>query len=143
MLYIINSISDPYFDLVKQDPVRPGIPFERRIGLGRCIFVLVESDIPLAVTCVSLQNSIPTKEEELFLDNQNAEVAVFYTIWNIQPGSASSLLNQTLKYIKQEKPKIKRFLTLSPKTDMARRFHIRNGARVLSENTNSINYEYS
>ena len=37
---------------------------------------------------------------------------------------------------------IQRFVTLSPKTDMAHRFHIGNGAGILRENASTINYEY-
>jgi len=37
---------------------------------------------------------------------------------------------------------VKRFITLSPQTEMARRFHLRNGAVVLQVNTTSVNYEY-
>jgi hypothetical protein len=31
---------------------------------------------------------------------------------------------------------------LSPKTEMARKFHLKNGARELRENINTINYIY-
>jgi len=33
-------------------------------------------------------------------------------------------------------------ITMSPKTDMARDFHIRNGATVLRINRTTVNYEY-
>jgi hypothetical protein len=33
-------------------------------------------------------------------------------------------------------------VTLSPKTEMARRFHLKNGASELRENSNTINYIY-
>jgi hypothetical protein len=32
---------------------------------------------------------------------------------------------------------------LSPKTEMARKFHMKNGAVELQENDTTINYEYS
>jgi len=35
-----------------------------------------------------------------------------------------------------------RFVTLSPKTEMARKFHHSNGAITLSENEVTDNYEY-
>jgi hypothetical protein len=44
--------------------------------------------------------------------------------------------------IRRQYPEIKRFVTLSPKTEMARRFHIKNGAVVFRENTDTVNYEY-
>jgi hypothetical protein len=37
---------------------------------------------------------------------------------------------------------IKRFVTLSPKTEMAKRFHLKNGAIVFRENEETVNYEY-
>jgi hypothetical protein len=33
-------------------------------------------------------------------------------------------------------------VTLSPKTDMARRFHLKNGAAVYRENLETVNYLY-
>ena len=37
---------------------------------------------------------------------------------------------------------IKRVVTLSPKTEMARRFHLRNGAREVGVNVVTANFEY-
>jgi hypothetical protein len=34
-------------------------------------------------------------------------------------------------------------VTLSPKTEMARRFHLKNGAIIFRENIETINYEYT
>jgi len=47
-----------------------------------------------------------------------------------------------VRSIQEQWPTVTRFVTLSPKTDMAHRFHIRNGARMLRENADTINYEY-
>jgi hypothetical protein len=33
-------------------------------------------------------------------------------------------------------------VTLSPKTDMARKFHLKNGAKIFRENEETVNYEY-
>ena len=143
MLYLVNSIADPYFSLVKQDPVRPSVPFERRVGPGRSVFILEDQCHPSAITCVSFQKEIPKSEDQLFINNQDPCVAVFYTIWSIVPGTASSLLNTALAHIKTNNLKIKQFVTLSPKTEMAYKFHMRNGARIYQENETSINYEYT
>jgi len=53
------------------------------------------------------------------------------------------LLMAIVNQIRQEYPKITRFVTLSPKTEMARKFHLKNGAFVMRENESSINYEYA
>ena len=37
---------------------------------------------------------------------------------------------------------LKRFVTLSPKTELAKRFHLKNGAIVYRENDETVNYEY-
>jgi hypothetical protein len=42
----------------------------------------------------------------------------------------------------ESKPEITRFITLSPKTEMAKRFHTKNGAGVYRENDETVNYEY-
>ena len=39
-------------------------------------------------------------------------------------------------------PMTDRLVTLSPKTKMARRFHLNNGAVLLKENKYTDNYEY-
>ena len=94
-----------------------------------------------AITCVSYQPSIPTSESELFSDGQ-ADTAVFYTIWSYVPGAGRNLIFDAVKHIKETKPEIKRFVTLSPKTEMAKNFHHKNGAITFRENQESVNYEY-
>ena len=49
---------------------------------------------------------------------------------------------QTVAQIKERFPTITRFVTLSPKTEMAKRFHTKNGATTFRENSESVNYEY-
>jgi hypothetical protein len=48
-----------------------------------------------------------------------------------------------VKGIQRDYPSVTRFVTLSPKTDVARRFHLRNGAIVFRENVDTVNYEYT
>ena len=142
MLYQIRSLTDSFFSLLNQDPVRPHIPHTQRIGDSKDIFVLRDDENKAkAITCVSYQNLIPTTESELFL-NENADTAVFYTIWSYVPGAGRTLIFDAVKHIKETKPEIKRFVTLSPKTEMAKRFHHKNGAITYRENQESVNYEY-
>jgi hypothetical protein len=68
--------------------------------------------------------------------------AIFYTIWSYAPGAGAELLRETVAQIKQQFPSVERFVTLSPKTDMAKKFHTKNGAGVFRENLNTVNYEY-
>jgi hypothetical protein len=145
MLYLITSDQDQYFDRLKEDPVRPAIDHTKRIGNNRDIFVLKndEDNTPTAITCVSYQDSVPTAENELFDDKKEPDVAVFYTIWSYRPGAGRDLILNAVNYIKNNKPNIARFVTLSPQTEMARRFHLKNGAQVFRENAETVNYEYS
>ena len=39
-------------------------------------------------------------------------------------------------------PRINRLVTMSPKTEMAKRFHTKNGATLLNDNADSYNFEY-
>jgi len=67
---------------------------------------------------------------------------VFYTIWSYKSGKGQQLLIEAVKGIQRDYPSVTRFVTLSPKTEVARRFHLRNGAIVFRENLDTINYEY-
>jgi len=142
MLYQIRSLSDSFFSLLSQDPVRPHIPHAQRIGDSKDIFVLRDDENKAkAITCVSYQQFIPASECELFLDGQ-ADTAVFYTIWSYVPGAGRALIFDAVKYIKETNSEIKRFVTLSPKTEMAKKFHHKNGAITFRENQETVNYEY-
>ena len=142
MLHLIRDYADRFFSFLTEDPVRPQIPTEQRVGSNRAIFVLHEEDRVDAITCVSYQNQIPEREAELFQPGE-ATIAVFYTIWSYRPGAGRELILDSVNKIRQDHPYIQRFITLSPKTEMARRFHLKNGARIYKENLETINYEYS
>jgi hypothetical protein len=143
MLHLITSDKDNYFSFLTEDPVRPSIPTLNRIGQNRDIFVLRDNDgSAKAITCVSYQDSVPTTEQELFTVSSEPDVAIFYTIWSYAPGAGRTLIFNAVAHIKEHKPKIKRFVTLSPPTDMARRFHIKNGAEIFRSNKETVNYEY-
>jgi len=143
MLHLIETLGDKFLDFLSQDPVRPHIPAEQRVGDNRDIFVLRScSDEARAITCVSYQNSVPETESDLFTMTSEPDTAVFYTIWSYKPGAGKKLLVSAVAHIKQHRPNIKRFVTLSPKTEMAKRFHTNNGAITFRENVETTNYEY-
>jgi hypothetical protein len=141
MLKIITNLNDPLIDLIKDDPVRPAIPTASRIHDHAEILVLFDQDKPAAVVCVAYLDQVPRTETELGLHGD--KVAAFYTIWSYQQGAGRKLIAQARKFIAETRPTIKRYVTLSPKTEMARRFHTANGAVTLSDNDDSVNYEYS
>jgi len=142
MLSIITENSNPLLDYLKDDPVRPEIPRDFRVSGRRFVSALVDGT-PKAIVCVSLHDFVPASVEDLYTDSEVPSTAIFYTIWSYAPGAGVELLRKTVKEIQQRYPSITRFVTLSPKTEMARRFHIKNGAVVFRENEYTINYEYS
>jgi hypothetical protein len=143
MLHIIKDLSDNFLSLIKDDPVRPEIPVDERVNSNSRIFVLKdEENNPLAVTCVKFLERVPSSVNELAEVTVNTNTAVFYTIWSYAAGAGRTLIEQAQANIKAEHPEVETFVTLSPKTEMARRFHLKNGASVYRENPESINYLY-
>ena len=140
MLKIISNLNDPLIDLVKDDPVRPSIPTAARVHDHAEILVLIEEDKPAAVVCVAYLDQVPTSETEL--GKTGKTVAAFYTIWSYVPGAGRRLIREARIHIAQSHPEVKSYVTLSPKTEMARKFHLGNGAHVLADNETSVNYQY-
>ena len=137
---IIRDSLDPLMEYIKDDPVRPEISREFRVGPNRFVSALVEDQL-MAMVCVNLLDRVPKTTQDLG-STESYDTAVFYTIWSYVPGCAGQLLRETVMAIRQQFPSVTRFVTLSPKTEMARKFHLRNGAIVLSDNEESVNYEY-
>ena len=142
MLTFITEITDPLIKFVKDDPVRPEIPTEFRVSPNRFISSIVEGEDPQAMVCVSLCDQVPASVAELAADAIQPTTAIFYTIWSYAPGAGQKLLRETVDRIRKQFPNVTRFVTLSPKTEMARKFHLKNGAEVFRENEDSVNYEY-
>ncbi len=143
MLHIIQDLSDNLLTLIKDDPVRPEIPLEQRVNANSKIFVLKDQDDkPLAVTCVKFLDRIPAAVDELAEVAVNTNTAVFYTIWSYAAGAGRTLIEQAQAEIRAAHPEVDTYVTLSPKTEMARRFHHKNGAITLRENADSVNYQY-
>jgi len=98
-----------------------------------------------AVICVSYTSEVPTSENDLREHSGPAdhrEVAVFYTVWSYSKGAGAKLVLELFDHLKQSKPHLKRFVTLSPLTEMARRFHIKNGAKFINKHALAQNFEY-
>jgi hypothetical protein len=143
MLHIIKDLSDNLLNLVKDDPVRPEIPLEQRVNANSRIFVLKDAeDKPLAVTCVKFLDGIPNSVDELTDLAVHTNTAVFYTIWSYAAGAGRRLIEEAQAEIRRDHPEVMTYVTLSPKTDMARKFHLKNGAEVFRENPDTVNYLY-
>lgn len=139
----LRKEQDPNFSVVK-DPVRRGTPMQWRIVQGREVYSLVYDDEIAAVICVAYCNEVPVAFEDLENVNllTNPTIAIPYTVWSLKHGFGRSIIFETIKTIKEASPEITRVVTLSPKTEMAYRFHIGNGAVQISSNAESDNYEY-
>ena len=143
MLHIIRDLSDNLLNLIKDDPVRPELPLEFRVNQNSEIYVLKdEENRPLAVTCVKFLDSIPSAVDDLAEAAVHTNTAVFYTIWSYAAGAGRTLIEQAQAEIKRQHPQVNTYVTLSPKTEMAQRFHHRNGAVTFRENADSVNYLY-
>jgi hypothetical protein len=143
MLHVIQDLQDSLLNLIKDDPVRPEIPAAQRVNANSKIFVLKDdNDQPIAVTCVKFLEMIPKTVEDLADTVVNTNTAVFYTIWSYAQGAGRRLIEEAQAKIKLERPEVTTYVTLSPKTEMARRFHLKNGAEVFQENETTVNYLY-
>jgi hypothetical protein len=142
MLHTITTITDEIEHLIKDDPVRPEIPMADRVNSNSRIYLLKDGNQTQAITCVKFLNSIPETVDDMFGLVESATTAVFYTIWSYTSGAGRSLIVEAQKSIEAEFPGIQTYVTLSPKTEMARRFHLKNGAGVYRENSTTVNYIY-
>jgi len=142
MISLLKSLTDQVITWLRDDPVRPEVPFANRIGDNAEIFTLPGEDRPFAITCVAYMDFVPASESRLFVPTEAPTTAVFYTIWSYRKGAGRELILEAVDYIKKNRPEITRFVTLSPKTSMAEQFHLKNGAVVFRENENTVNYEY-
>lgn len=144
MLHVINSLDDPLLALIKDDPVRPDIPREFRVSSNAVVFVLLDSDrVPEAVVCCAYRDAVPdTVDALLSASSDRVNTAVFYTIWSYRAGAGRRLIRAAREWIQGEQGGIENYVTLSPPTEMARLFHLRNGAQVFRVNLDSVNYLY-
>lgn len=141
-LTVVRDFRSCWEGCLKADPVRPHIPAWQRVAHNKEYFLLNQSFFVDAVTCVAYLDKIPLDEEDLFADVSFQNVACFYTVWSFVKGTGREVLSKTMRHIATVRPHINTFCTLSPKTDMARKFHLANGAILFRENQLTDNYIY-
>ena len=145
---LIKISSNYWMDLFKDDPVRPNLNPKFRLTENRVNFLLTQDFTkPCAIVCVAFTKDIPKTEKQLEMYSINKlsvnyDKAIFYTIWSYSKGSGKDILFNTVFWLKKNKPEIKRYITMSPKTKMARNFHLKNGAYELKSNKETVNFEY-
>jgi hypothetical protein len=127
-----------------QDPVRPHIPAFFRVTEPNETCVFGFEDKIDAVICVAYVDGVPANEYDLHQGccTIDAPVAVFYTVWSYTKGAGTEIIFAVKQHIEKTKPHVKRFVTLSPCTEMATRFHLKNGAVLLNKYEEFQNFEY-
>ena len=136
-----------------EDPVRPELDNNFRTGYGRKIYGVKYQDEIHAVMCFAYTNEIPKSVEELeklstdaFLqsamrDQKGGQIAIAYTVWSKKKGGGKLIVKEVFKKIKKSNH-LNRLVTLSPLTEMATKFHEKNGAKLIQINENTQNFEY-
>ena len=138
----LRKIKNGEEHLITNDPVRPHLTFEFRTSNGRMIYVLENTDTKEidAVICVAIMDEVPTCEEDM--QYTGTDIAVFYTVWSYRKGAGREIVFEVAKELKRTHPDIKRFVTLSPITEMAKQFHLKNGAKFVAKHPKCQNFEY-
>ena len=136
-----------------EDPIRPELDNNFRSSYGRKIFGVKYKGEIHAVMCFAYTNEIPKSVEELdklshdaFLqsamrDQKVGQIAIAYTVWSKKKGGGKLIVKEVFKKIKKSNH-LNRLVTLSPLTEMATKFHSRNGAKLLQINETTQNFEY-
>tara|TARA_X000000368_G_scaffold370827_1_gene320245 strand:- start:112 stop:663 length:552 start_codon:yes stop_codon:yes gene_type:complete len=163
---IINKQFKDFFNWVKgaelvslkecdttDDPVRPELDNEFRTSYGRKIYGVKYKNEIYAIMCFAFTNKIPRTVKELdnlskdaFLqsalrDQKVGKIAIAYTVWSKKKGGGKLIVKEVFKMIKKSNH-LNRLVTLSPLTEMATKFHLRNKAKLISVNDETQNFEY-
>lgn len=163
---VLNKNIDNFFGWVKgaklielkecnteEDPVRPELDNKFRTGFGRKIYGVEYKGEVHAVMCFAYTNEIPKNVDELeklstdaFLqsamrDQSGGQIAIAYTVWSKKKGGGKLIVKEVFKKIKKSNH-LNRLVTLSPLTEMATNFHVKNGAKLIQINETTQNFEY-
>jgi hypothetical protein len=138
---------------ISEDPVRPELDIPFRRSYGRKIFGVKYKKKVCAIMCFGFTDQIPKTIKELDLMTRDAylrsaqrdqnigQIAIAYTIWSKRKGGGKLIVKEVFKMIKKSNH-LNRLVTLSPLTEMARNFHLNNGAIELQVNKETQNFEY-
>ena len=163
---IITKSLDNFYDWIKgaelvelkkcntnEDPVRPELDNNFRRSYGRKIYGVKYKNEIYAVMCFAYTNQVPKNVDELdkfshdaYLlsaqrDQNIGQIAIAYTVWSKKRGGGKLIVKEVFKKIKKSNH-LNRLVTLSPLTEMATKFHSKNGAKLLKVNENTQNFEY-
>ena len=164
--HLISKNISNFFDWIKgaelvelkecntnEDPVRPELDNTFRTSYGRKIYGVRYKNEIHAVMCFAFTNKVPKDVTQLdkfshdaFLQSTQrgqtvGQIAIAYTVWSKKRGGGKLIVKEVFKKIKRSNH-LNRLVTLSPLTDMATKFHLRNGAKLLQVNESTQNFEY-
>tara|TARA_Y100001970_G_scaffold266012_1_gene354195 strand:+ start:2615 stop:3133 length:519 start_codon:yes stop_codon:yes gene_type:complete len=137
-----------------EDPIRPELDIKFRTSYGRKIFGVKYKNEICAIMCFGFTNEVPKNINEFDLMTKDAhlqsaswrnenigKIAIAYTVWSKKKGGGKLIVKEVFKKIRKSNH-LNRLITLSPLTEMARNFHLRNGAKELRVNEETQNFEY-
>ena len=162
----INRNVDNFFEWIKgaeivnlkscntdEDPIRPELDNEFRTSFGRKIYGVKYKGEIHAVMCFAFTNEIPKDVKELDLlskdaflqsatrDQKVGKIAIAYTVWSKKKGGGKLIVKEVYKKIKKSNH-LNRLVSLSPLAEMAKKFHLRNKAKLFRVNETTQNFEY-
>lgn len=165
---LIECDEETFAKYIEDDPVRPNLFEESFIRFRGNFYVYADVDkddfgyTVNAIVCVTICPFLPQTEDQLelyasgdmgdglqvleeILDERETRAGVIfcpYSLWSYSKGSGKKLINDLLEAVPILHPEVDHVITMSPPTKMAMRFHVGNGAILLSPNENTVNYEY-
>lgn len=152
MREIVTLLGEQLEPFIKDDTVRPNMSAASRVQSGRKTYALRDGSDVLAIICIAYGHSLPTTEDELDTlwlsgSTSNDFYIIPYTLWSYSTGAGRELINGILDIIQVDYSDLNRsfwprVITMSPKTKIAENFHLKNGAKLISENKESNNFEY-
>ena len=123
------------------DPVRPELGPEFKRAPGRRVYGLLDPGGDWGAFCCTARSiGVPRSTRELEdLTNPLGAVIVPYTVWSRRRGAGREIIRALIATAAPGE----RVVTLSPKTEMAARFHERNGAVRIGTWSSAVNFEYT
>ena len=163
MLIKCNFADHAY--LIEDDPVRPKLFKDNSVRFEDPFHVYAEINDETgeiaAVVCTIICKFVPQDECQIKLvargkteqieeqlkerEEMHGQLGVVlcpYSIWSYQRGHGRKLINNLLEAAPLMHPEVDAVITMSPHTEAALKFHLRNGAGIFATNTNCVNYEY-
>lgn len=163
MLIKLNAADHMY--LIEDDPVRPKLFKDNSVRFEDPFHVYAEINDETgeiaAVVCTIICKFVPQDEYQIKLvamgkteqieeqlkerEEMHGQLGVVlcpYSIWSYQRGHGRKLINNLLEAAPLLHPEVDAVITMSPHTEAALKFHLRNGAGIFATNTKCVNYEY-